>query len=425
MRESSVNALPKVQKRHKMKNITEKRKAYLLIALCWLVYTCSYIGKLSYNANIVQIGPAFEVTKDACGMVSSFFFFAYGIGQVVNGFLCKKYNIKYVIFGALVVASAMNFLVPIVENFELIKYIWLINGIAMSFLWTSLIRLLSETLPYEDMDKAIIAMGTTVATGTFLVYGMSALFSAVASFRLTFIIAAAALFAVSLIWLLSYNSLTGGEGHKCYETDDRPIHISEKSKYKSIVPLIAILSFFAVANNFIKDGLTAWTPDILKNTYSTPDWLSILLTLLLPTLAIMGTVVAVHLQKLTKNFVLSVTLLFVVSAFLTAVVLFLLSSASLIVVTVAIFGIVSCLMAGVNNIITSIVPLSLKTEENPGKIAGILNGFSYLGSTISSYGLGFIAQKFDWMAVFITLICISIFVICIGSVYVITNKTKE
>mgnify|MGYP003306471501 CR=1 FL=1 len=33
----------------------------------------------------------------------------------------------YVIFGALTVASAMNFLVPVVEDFALIKYIWLIN----------------------------------------------------------------------------------------------------------------------------------------------------------------------------------------------------------------------------------------------------------------------------------------------------------
>lgn len=408
-----------------MKNINKKRRAYLLIALCWLVYACSYIGKLSYNANIVQIGPAFGATKDECGMVSSFFFFAYGIGQVVNGFLCKKYNIKYVIFGALVVASAMNFLVSIVESFALIKYIWLINGIAMSFLWTSLIRLLSETLHDEDMNKAIIAMGTTVASGTFVVYGMSAWFSAIASFRLTFIVAAAAMFTVSLVWLFSFESLTKCAEHNSYTANGHPVHIPEKHEHKSYVPLISVLAFFAVANNFVKDGLTAWTPDILKNTYSTPDWLSILLTLLLPTLAIMGTVVAVNLQKKTKNFVLSVTLLFVVSAILIAVVLTLLSSASLIVVTIGIFGIVSCLMAGVNNIITSMVPLSLKAEGNSGKIAGILNGFCYLGSTISSYGLGLIAEKFNWIAVFVTIIGISIFVVFIGGVYVVFKKTKQ
>lgn len=408
-----------------METKANKKREYLLIALCWLVYTCSYIGKLSYNANIVQIGPAFGVTKDECGMVSSFFFFAYGIGQVVNGFLCKRYNIKYVIFGALTVASAMNFLVTIVPNFDLIKYIWLINGIAMSFLWTSLIRLLSETMHDEDMNKAIIAMGTTVATGTFIVYGMSALFSVIADFRLTFIVAASAMLIVALVWLFSFNSLTHGEPVKNAPADEHPAHIPEKVKHISVFPLISVLAFFAVANNFTKDGLTAWTPDILKNIYSTPDWLSILLTLLLPTLAILGTVVAVNLQKRTKNFVLSVTLLFAVSAALIVLVLMLISSKSMLVATVAIFGIVSCLMAGVNNIITSMVPLSLKSNGNSGKIAGILNGFCYLGSTISSYGLGLIAEKFDWIAVFVTLIGVSIFVITIGCIYIIHNKIKR
>lgn len=407
-----------------MKISIEKRRVYLLIALCWLVYTCSYIGKLSYNANIVQIGPAFGVTKDECGMVSSFFFFAYGIGQVVNGMMCKRYNIKYVIYGALTVASVMNLLIPFVTSFALVKYIWLINGIAMSFLWTSLIRLLSETLHDEDMNKAIIAMGTTVATGTFIVYGMSALFSAVASYHLTFIVAGSAMLIVSLVWLFSFSRLTNGEKRDSHEATEHPAHIPEKTQHKTVV-LISVLAFFAVANNFIKDGLTAWTPDILKNTYATPDWLSILLTLLLPTLAILGTVVAVNLQKRTKNFVLSVTLLFTVSAALIVLVLMMISSKSMLVATVAIFGIVSCLMAGVNNIITSMVPLSLRNGGNSGKIAGILNGFSYLGSTISSYGLGLIAEKFDWIAVFVTLIGVSIFVITIGCIYIVHNKIKR
>ena len=407
-----------------MKISIEKRRVYLLIALCWLVYTCSYIGKLSYNANIVQIGPAFGVTKDECGMVSSFFFFAYGIGQVVNGMMCKRYNIKYVIYGALTVASVMNLLIPFVTSFALVKYIWLINGIAMSFLWTSLIRLLSETLHDEDMNMAIIAMGTTVATGTFIVYGISALFSAVASYHLTFIVAGSAMLIVSLVWLFSFSRLTNVEKRDSHEATEHPAHIPEKTQHKTVV-LISVLAFFAVANNFVKDGLTAWTPDILKNTYATPDWLSILLTLLLPTLGILGTVVAVNLQKKTHSFVGSVTLLFIASTVLTFVVLAMVSSASHLAVTVGIFGIVSCLMGGVNNIITSMVPLSLKAEGNSGKIAGILNGFCYLGSTISSYGLGLIAEKFDWMAVFVTLIGVGIFVITIGCIYIIHNKIKR
>jgi hypothetical protein len=49
-------------------------KSTLLLALCWVVYTCSYIGKLSYGANIKPIGDAFNVLNGDTGLVSTFFF---------------------------------------------------------------------------------------------------------------------------------------------------------------------------------------------------------------------------------------------------------------------------------------------------------------------------------------------------------------
>ena len=61
-----------------------KKENYLII-LCWLVYTCSYIGRLSYNSNINQIGNEFNMTYSQTGLVTTFFFFSYGIGQVFNG----------------------------------------------------------------------------------------------------------------------------------------------------------------------------------------------------------------------------------------------------------------------------------------------------------------------------------------------------
>ena len=233
--------------------------------------------------------------------------------------------------------------------------------------------------------------------------------------------------AVALLWIISYDRLTVGSSAlpKQAELPLNKLNNGEKRTHKSVYYLIFVLAFFAVANNFIKDGLTAWTPDILKYTYNPPDWLSILLTLLLPTLGILGAVLALNVQKITKNFVMSVTLLFAVSAVLIGAVLALLSSASALAVTVAIFAIVACLMTGVNSIITSQVPLSLKAQGNSGKIAGILNGLCYLGSTLSYYGLGFIAERSGWGSVFVTLVCISVFVVVIGTVFVTVKKLRK
>ena len=409
-----------------MQHAQKHSKSFYLIALCWLVYTCSYIGKLSYNANINQMGLAFQVPYAQTGSVSTFFFFAYGAGQIVNGFCCKKYNIRWVIFISLLIASAMNVLIAVISTFALLKFVWLINGAAMSFLWTSLIRLLSETLNKQDVNKAIVVMGTTVATGTFLVYGMSSIFAAIGIFRTTFFVAAGIMVAVSLLWFFAFRSLVNPlqEERAQEQTQTSQETNNSVAAYSYVGLLLGVLAFFAVANNFIKDGLTAWTPDILSAVYNTPGWLSILLTLLLPVMAIFGTVVAMRVYKTVKNFVGTCVVLYVGSAlFIGLVILFL--STSAMPVTVACFALVACLMAGVNNVITSLVPLKLKTKMGAGKLAGILNGFCYLGSTISAYGLGAIADNFGWNAVFYTLLGVCLFVLMLGGAYLTFQATKN
>lgn len=404
-------------------------KSTLLIMLCWLVYACSYIGKLSYSANINQMGDAFGVSYADAGMVSTFFFFAYGIGQVVNGIFCKKYNVKYVIFASLAVASTINVLIVNVSDFGIMKYLWLINGIAMSFLWTSLIRLLSETLEKKDISRAIVAMGTTVATGTFIVYGLSALFVAVLDFRITFYVAAGIMLTAAILWLCSFNNLVAPlkaeREAEVEQTASTELKKSSGKMERGVLVMLITLAFFAVANNFVKDGLTSWTPDILAATYDTPGWLSILLTLLLPIMAIGGTVVAVNLYKKIPSFVGVCTLLFLASSALIGTVLGFLST-SLMAVTIGCFAVVSCLMAGVNNVITSMAPLYLKEKySNAGMLAGVLNGFCYLGSTISSYGLGAVADAKGWRAVFVLLLSVGCAVTLLGAIYLIFNKKTK
>ena len=408
-------------------------KSTLLLVLCWVVYTCSYIGKLSYSANINQIGTAWGVSYGQAGMVSTFFFFAYGIGQIVNGMLCKRYNIKYVVFTCLMVASAMNLLVAFAPAFEMLKYVWLVNGIVMSFLWPTLIRLLSETLKKKNIDKAIVVMGTTVATGTFLVYGISALFAALNVYYITFCVAAIFLFVIGIVWFFSFNGLVIPLRKECEAEELEAKKVEETQgasnaviTKKVLAVLLCILAFFAVVNNFVKDGLTAWTPDILAKLYETPGWLSILLTLLLPLLAIPGTVFAVKVYNFVKSFIGACTAMFIMSgALMGLVIAFLSGSTSALVITIVSFALISALMSGIDNIIVSMVPLQLKGKVNSGKLAGVLNGFCYLGSTISSYGLGTIADNWGWAAVFYVLLAVIGVVIVVGGIYhVISRKSS-
>ena len=146
--------------------MNKKKSGALLIALCWIVYTCAYLGKYSYSSNTIKVITHYGVTKADAGLISTLFFVAYGIGQVVNGICCKFYPKKYMIGGAILASAAINTILYFDVPFWLIKYLWLVNGIAQSVLWPTLILTLSAYLSRTKLKSAVLVMATTVAVGT-------------------------------------------------------------------------------------------------------------------------------------------------------------------------------------------------------------------------------------------------------------------
>ena len=284
---------------------SKKSRAYLLIFLGWLVYATSYLGKVNYSANITQIIDFYGVTKAQAGSVPSFFFFAYGIGQVVNGLLCKKYNIKWMVFGSLIISATINLTIAVTTNFAIIKWLWMINGFVLSILWPTLIRMISESQPQKVLGVSSMVMGTTVATGTLVIYGLSSLFAAIDNFKLSFYTAGFAVILVAIAWLILYKkAVSDAKAERAQEECSAEIKLSnteEKlqgaNEKKIFFTSVGILCFCAIGVNLTKDGLTTWVPSILKEEFSLSDSLSILLTLFLPVLAIFGIAFALGIHK--------------------------------------------------------------------------------------------------------------------------------
>ncbi len=399
---------------------SKKRQAYFLIFLGWLVYTMSYLGKVNYSANITQIIDFYGVTKAQAGSVSTFFFFAYGIGQVVNGVLCKKYNIKWMIFISLIVSASINFAVAVSDNFNMIKWLWMINGFVLSILWPTIIRLLSETLPQEALGTSSVVMGTTVAIGTLLIYGLSALYVAFDKFKFAFYTASFVVLFVAFVWLIVYKKAVtrAKDGEKAnekinlssYEKKD-----TSKAERKLILASICVLCFCAIGVNLTKDGLTTWVPAILKEEFSVNDSLSILLTLFLPVLAIFGNAFALNIHKKIPDYVNHCVATFAVIAVILGIII---GSLMLKIVVFMLLGLITVnfLASSLNSLITGIFPLFMRGKVNSGLFAGVLNGFCYVGSALSSYGLGAIADNYGWVAVFYTLgsFCILTFIVWTG-----------
>lgn len=391
-------------------------KSILLIIICWVVYVSTYIGKLGYTANIIQIEKYFSISHSTAGLVSTIFFFSYGIGQVLNGIFSKKLNAKYTIFICLLISSCSNLLVGITTSFNIIKIIWLINGICLSTCWPLLIKVLSTNLDEKYFPKAVIIMGTTVACGTILVYGLSALFVYLGNFKLIFYLAAILLPIIAIVWLILFNKLITNSVTKKEEKID---FVKNEKKSSLFIYTIAIFVIFAIITNLIKDGITTWMPLIIKEKYNVSDSSSILLTLSLPIISIFGTYFAVLLNKHIKNFV---TIMFINYLLTTISLLNVIVFKQLnLILLILILSFISLFMSSVNNVVTSMAPIYWKDKINSGMFAGIMNGCCYLGSMLSSYFLGYIADKYNFNMVFKILILACFIVMIITIIYLIIN----
>lgn len=384
-----------------------KNKESRIIFICWLVYAAAYTGRINFSASNVAVIEAFSASKSEVGLVSSFFFFAYGAGQLINGILSKKYNARVMIFISLTASSVLNVLMPFCPDVSVMKFIWLFNGLAQSILWSTLIKVLSTHVSDKRLPKAIFAMSTTVPTGTFIAYGLSALFVKLGIWQTVFFSSAVIMSVAAVIWLrLSEKS-----------EKSQPVipEIKEKQKTSKAILLPLILAAFAgVANGFIKDGINTWVPSVLYESFGLSKSFSILLTLILPLVSTLGATGAKKTHEKVRSHSAMNFLFFSAASVAFAAILVSFRFHSLAAIMIF-FVAVACIMAMSNNVITSMFALDNRAVINAGFAAGLLNTFCYTGSTITTYSLGAVSQTKGWNAVFMIMfaVCIIASAVCL------------
>lgn len=404
-----------------LKSLSNKKSNYLIF-LCWAAYTVAYVGRLNYNASMVEILSQMGTTKEAAGTVSSFFFFAYGAGQLINGLLSKKYNTKYSVTVALAASCIINLAMTFCQGIDSMKYLWFLNGAFQSILWSSLIKTLSDNLADSKLSKAVMVMSTTVASGTFAAYGLAALFSYLGLYWTTiFYVASVLVGAVAVLWFIGMSTVKKEKAEK--EVDERKVK-SNLSFTPVFIISIAVILISAISNGFIKDGITTWVPSILKEEFGVPSSLSIIVTLLLPVLSIFGTSLVNALHKKQKDENALNGIFYFITIIFTVLIILTLNLKS-VPLTLMLFGGIACLMSAVNNVITSVVPLYSRDKIDSGFSAGLLNTFCYIGSTLATSMLGKIADTKGWNDVFVCILIFTAvsFVVCFVSA-VLNKKAK-
>lgn len=368
----------------------------------------SYLGKFNYSANITRLTDYFNVSYSEAGLVTTMFFFAYGAGQFVNGVLCKKYNNRLVIFGVLVLSAAINLSITFVTRFFIVKYAWLLNGMVLSALWPTISGAMLKSIDKSMRRLSMYFMTVSTPTGVLVTYALSSLFALTDSLWLAFYVAAAVLVAVAFCWVCFYGKIIKQSNmveSECEEKEEVRMEKADKAYIatSSFVLIVMFVMIVTAARQFTRDGLTTWTPSILKNTFDTGDALSIITSVVLPLVAIAAPFAVNLLNKGVKSLFLRI-LLPIVGAIIFCVLIIATLGLKSLPLSIVLFIAVYYLLTVSEGVGSSTLPMLLSSRIDEGLTSGFINGFGYIGGAVSTYLLGWVADVYGWAQIFYVMI---------------------
>lgn len=369
--------------------VSDKRQVQKLSLLFAAVYMVGYLTRVNYSTIISSMVEQTDFSKDSLSMALTGSFITYGIAQVFSGIMGDRINPKQLVMWGLTVTVTMNILLPLCPNPIWMCVVWCINGVAQSFLWPPMVRMMNILFSEETYKVASKRISWGGSVGTILLYLLSPLVLLVLPWKAVFWICAALGVVMMLIWWISAPDIAVAKADR---------RIKNKADKRIFSPvMVAIMAAIAI-QGMLRDGVTTWMPSYISETYQLNNGVSILSGVALPIVSIVSLQIASHIYGGKRNNPVSCAALIFAVGSVAAFCLFCLNGRNA-VVSVALSALLTGCMHGVNMMLICMIPPFFRKNGNVSAVSGILNACTYIGSAISAYGIARLSQMTSWKAI--------------------------
>ena len=172
----------------------------ILVALCCLVYSASYVTRLDYAAVLVEIVQDLQIAKTTASIAVTGSFITYGIGMVIFGMSGDVIKPRLLVSIGLLGTSLINLFMGLLSNIHIMIGTWCFNGFFQAMLWPSLSRMLAENLPPEKSPGAVATVSAVAQVATLGIYLLSPMVIRISGWRTVFLLAAGIGVIVILLW---------------------------------------------------------------------------------------------------------------------------------------------------------------------------------------------------------------------------------
>lgn len=387
------------------------KKENILIILCFAVYFVSYLTRVNYAASISTIIGDLSLTKETASMALTGSFVTYGVGQILCGVVGDRINPRYFICFGLVGAAICNTIVYFSSSIWLITVIWCFNGLFQAMIWPPLFRTMSENLGELAFQRACVVVSVACLVATVFIYLILVpLCIRYFHWRLAFLVPALVGFGMAVLWFFALRAYKGDRLKEIEEAaKDQPAPDKKttavairKAMFSAGVPLIML---GIVVQGAMRDGVNAWMPTFIAETYHWENASSVMSTAILPVFSILCVLLASKVLSRIRNEQIA-SLLFWALSTVASVILFFGFSVSGIL-AIATMAAINGAAHSVNHL-ESRVPNRFVRFHRVSTVSGLLNSCTYVGSALSTYGFALLSERFGWKATILSWVALSV-----------------
>ncbi len=408
------------------------RSSVIMFAICFLVYACAYIGRQNYSVAVNTMMEQGIVTTDIKGIISSAYFIAYAVGQIVNGILADKKS-PFVLVGmgvSLIMLAEIAMFTIYTPSYLLIVW-WAINGIGQSMLWAPIFFIINNILNTKIRFKAVTLISLTTPIGKITGYFLSGLSIKLGGWQGVFIMATIVMVILLTMWLsgsfILKKDLINPLKEKKIQAKLDPQAKKDSSFIKYFISSgVFIFIPVLMIHGLFSNGALEWIPTILQTQYSITKDVSGYLMMIVPAIGSLGVFFCNFVYaKLHNSEVKCAIFFFIISLVLTAVLFIMVKSGVFNVYTaiifVAVFGIVYMSQLAVSHTMIAYMPMRFRSLGFVATMSGMLNAVTYGGTAISTYAMSFLTDNSSLLLIiWLIVLAVAIVFLLLGA-----NKWKK
>ena len=341
------------------------------------------------------------MTAFQTGAITSAYWLAYAVTQIIGGVVSDKWHPEHLITVGILGSGIANLLVFFFyENYTATLIIWIFNAIVQFGVWPAAFKMISTMLVPEHRKRGLILVVLANPLGFMLCYVM-VLF--VSKWQYNFLISAIGLFIITTFWVITISSIKKNfieenvEDEKLAAVSDSEIASYSKTNMFTLIISSGLIFSFIIAfiRNMI-DQIKSFVPTMINASYDdlSPSFATVI-SLVVMFGSVCGPLLTHQLSKKMKNEYIAAGILIGATIPFAVITLFI-GHINYWFVIMALAAIIT-LISSASVFITTLLPVRFNKWGKGATISGTINCFAALGNVAANFVIPLIADTWSWL----------------------------